>query len=713
MSKYSTTAAPSESLLDSLRKKNPFTSNAATSDPWNNGFPDVTSINRRAFEEICTLIERKAVHPREPLAGLILGEAGEGKTHLLRRILLTCQNSTPPSLFVFIKPLLNPHRPLHHLLQEIVLSLSKKSEGEDDFSQFERLVAEIIRDYVRFRITQCPQDSTPNNKRFLERFEADVFHIFNIEKVRSRSMEGIISEKVRAGSMEIIEKEAVTYIHSQVPETNKRFLDVVFQYKTPKKQGLIRDWIRGDSLDEAGCTEIGVSPRDGLSDEEREQEARKMILTLGALFTRYHLPMVLCFDQLDNLIHPDLIAGFAGMIHLLVNDAANMLPLAFIRADSWNERFNTFKDRAFSDRLESNKLTLSGCSRSEAEELVSRRIEQYFNPGTKETLAITEWLLSQMEKKLVGIHSPREVILFANQIIRNASGEPLSKVPTVSESMAAEYRTAYESVASEFDAWGPVESEYLKKAAELFLGNQENVLACEPGNDKYMTWTGTLRQSDEDANGRDIPYACFINTAKHWRTVLSTMDRCLAFLKDHPGAVCTYVTDARCDFRPTWKVTNEKRSEFERLGGNVVILDQPAAVRWYGLVSLYWKIGSGDILLETAHGLLTASEKDLANFLKTGFFAHETEGMFDRVTKKKAGPPPPPPPPQPLPSIDAICKCLAECTFPILAIDALVTKLQEKGIKTTKESCLEQIGKNQNVISLIPSRDGFVVKLVV
>jgi hypothetical protein len=714
MNENSYTTTISEFLLETLRKNNPFSSNAAA-EPWSQSYPDVASINRDVFEDICTLIERKATAAREALAGMVLGAAGEGKTHLLRRILEFCKRSNPPSLFVFVKPLFDPKRPLHHLLQEIVLCLSKKNEGGDSFSQFERLIAEIIREYVRHRVSDCPQDATPGNKKFLEKFETNVFHIFDSEKVQADSMEEIFSNKVTLTSQETIERGAVRYIHSKVPETNKPFLDVIFQYKTPEKRGLVRDWLKGTPLDEDAYQMLGVPSCVGLSDEAREHETREMILTLGVLFARYRLPMVLCFDQLDNLIGPQLIASFASMIHLLVNDAANMLPLAFIRGDSWFERFRLSPDRAFIDRMESNQLKLSLCTKDDAHELVSRRIEYIFGNGTKETTDIAEWLLPQLESKLVGDSSPREVILVANRIIRDASttSGTASHSPTVSESVAAEYKKACEAVAVDFDEWDP-DSEYLKTAAKLFLKHQEVVLSCEPGNDKYMTWTGMLKTTDGD-----VPYACFINTTKNWQTVSAVLGRCIEFLQKNPNGVCSYVTDARYDFSPTWKATNERRLEVEALGGNVVVLDQPAAVRWYGLVSLSLKIGSGDIFLESEHGSRSALDADLTNFLKKDFSSHETGGAFDRLTKKKATPPCKPPidslphfPPTDK-LIEAMCTCLSESTFPVLTTEVLLAKLNEKGINVTLEYCLEQIGKNQNVISLLPAKDGFMVKLVV
>jgi len=38
----------STNILDTLRKNNPFSSNAAA-EPWTDAYPDIVSINRKAF----------------------------------------------------------------------------------------------------------------------------------------------------------------------------------------------------------------------------------------------------------------------------------------------------------------------------------------------------------------------------------------------------------------------------------------------------------------------------------------------------------------------------------------------------------------------------------------------------------------------------------------------------------------------------------------
>ena len=75
-----------ETPLDRLQRHNPFVS-ASAGDPWDRQYPHVPAINEQAFQGVCRLIRQKVQEPALNCAGLILGEVGSGKTHLLGRIL--------------------------------------------------------------------------------------------------------------------------------------------------------------------------------------------------------------------------------------------------------------------------------------------------------------------------------------------------------------------------------------------------------------------------------------------------------------------------------------------------------------------------------------------------------------------------------------------------------------------------------------------------
>lgn len=69
-----------------LQERNPFAS-AWAGDPWEGGYPDVPTINEKAFNGICRLLTAKASDLSSGMGGIVVGETGEGKTHLIARIL--------------------------------------------------------------------------------------------------------------------------------------------------------------------------------------------------------------------------------------------------------------------------------------------------------------------------------------------------------------------------------------------------------------------------------------------------------------------------------------------------------------------------------------------------------------------------------------------------------------------------------------------------
>ena len=70
------------SIFEQLKADNPFAS-LSSPLPWGNDTPDLVQLNAEVSSEIEQLIREKRRQPSLPLAGLIFGEAGMGKTHML------------------------------------------------------------------------------------------------------------------------------------------------------------------------------------------------------------------------------------------------------------------------------------------------------------------------------------------------------------------------------------------------------------------------------------------------------------------------------------------------------------------------------------------------------------------------------------------------------------------------------------------------------
>ena len=137
------------SIQQKLRGNNPFAS-LSSPFPWENTNPDIAQLNRETSEEIEQLIRQKRREPSVPLAGLILGEIGYGKTHMMMRILRRLRSNAQPALFAAVKAFRNPRGVMQHMLSEIFINLKLTHSGGR--SQFDLLMEGIAAAYRERRI---------------------------------------------------------------------------------------------------------------------------------------------------------------------------------------------------------------------------------------------------------------------------------------------------------------------------------------------------------------------------------------------------------------------------------------------------------------------------------------------------------------------------------------------------------------------------------
>ncbi|GAB0056951.1 hypothetical protein SIID45300_01269 [Candidatus Magnetaquicoccaceae bacterium FCR-1] len=113
-----------ERLRERLIRDNPLASVAAGS-PWERVGVDVPAINHIPFEGVMRLFHQIARTPGEALAALILGEVGNGKSHLLARLRQSCQQGTQAGAFVLVTPPENGATPFRYLLRELAELIQK------------------------------------------------------------------------------------------------------------------------------------------------------------------------------------------------------------------------------------------------------------------------------------------------------------------------------------------------------------------------------------------------------------------------------------------------------------------------------------------------------------------------------------------------------------------------------------------------------------
>ena len=553
-------------ILEKLRENNPFISSASPM-PFQNKNPDLLQLNRDTSEEIERLILYKRRQPSLPLAGLILGEAGTGKTHMLMRILTRLRSNARSTVFVTVKAFWSPESVIQHLLNEICISLKlPHSNGQ---TQISMIMSKFWDKYQELR----RQDGFSNN---------------DIEKLDPR-----------------------IYISRDIMGLEKIFLKCLLACLSPKyisARSDIVDYLN-EGLDDEECLMLGLPPRNlsSMNDEKRENEARKVLIALGLILSYAEVPMIICFDQLDAMKDRQLISAWGNIISLLMNDLSGILPLCFLRSDMW-KFFKSILDHAVTQRLQNNTMSMKNCTLNQAKQLIYERIKA--EPALKDNAdEIFQFLIDRMGKNFSGECSPRTAIEKANQAIISNDDVEIVKTVNVNDDIERQIQNAYEDeykkIQSAPDTWPP-NSDHLTLSLETWLSSLDG-FEIQKSDDKYVRLTG---------NYRDKNLSFIIVTLKNNVSASAGISRGINFLKTNPNELCFYITETK-SFKYTWKKTNALREIFEKSGGKFIILYDESRIQWYALTALINRIDSEDVDLYLSSGNRKATRDDIKNFVKS------------------------------------------------------------------------------------------------
>ena len=550
----------SDSILQKLRENNPFSSTSSPL-PWNNMNPDLQNLNRETSDEIEQLIRQKRMRPDVPLGGLILGEAGSGKTHMLTRILRKLRGNSQLAVFAAVRAFTDPGSVTQHLLSEIFNSLKLIHSGGR--SQFDMITGEFMNSYREHRLN-------------------DGFD--SIENLDIRS-----------------------YVRKDIPRLDRNFLKCVLLYLSAKDEGTkadILDWLCGKLSDDDSLT-LGLPSRntDMMTNAKLEQEAENILISLGLVLGYAKVPMIICFDQLDGMKDKEeprkLISAWGNVVSLFINDLSGILPLCFMKAQTWNDVFLPVLDEAIVQRIKSNTMVMRECTVTQAQQLIRDRITAAFGKDSEE---IYKWLVSKISITK-GI-SPRDVIELANRVINSAgtlSDEPKEITKTIMEAFNEEYK----KVQAVPVAWPP-NDEHLTLALEFWLSSLEG-FTVERAKGRYIKLKGI--------HG-DRKFAFIIVIPKSHVTASNGVKEGLKFLSEYPGSFCCYVLEEK-SHKVTWKKFAEHLREFEQAGGFTARLDKDTRINWYALTALINRVDNGDVNIYSASQTRTATRRDILDFVRT------------------------------------------------------------------------------------------------
>ena len=533
-------------------------SSSASPLPWENKNPDLLQLSREASEDIEQLMRHKRLEPSVPLAGLILGEAGAGKTHMLTRILRHLRGSSVRAVFVAVKTFRDPKSVTKNLLDEIFISLKRTHvHGK---TQFDVIMSDFVSAYEEHK----RQEDYPLD-------------------IRSQ-------------------------IAKDIPGLERNFLKCFINYlsanDTATKNDLL-DWL-SNGLDGEEAMRLGLPERDlnSLSDARREQESEKVLIALGQVLAYSKVLMIVCFDQMDAMRDRELISAWGNIINLLMNDLSGILPLCFVRSEIWNDVFMPVLDDAVVSRLRNNTMIMKTCTLDQAKLLIQTKIENLFGKETQESKEIYNWLTARMRNSLRDGYSPRYVIELANHAI-TATGTSLNdENEEIIEAIKKAYDDEYQKVKNESADWPP-NAEHLTLALKIWLKSFDGV-DIQNSDIRNMKIIGKYHEKN---------FAFIIFIGKSHFVATAGLNRGIDFLEEDPKAFCCYVSEKKIH-KPTWKKANEAMKKFKESGGRVLLLDDKTRIRWYALTALINRIDNGDVNLYLKSGNRAAARSDIKIFAR-------------------------------------------------------------------------------------------------
>ncbi len=207
---------------------------------------------------------------------IISGDSGSGKSYLLGRIKRTLNQK---AFFAYISPWPDSSYIWQHILRQTIDSLVYKPEGRQD----SQLIIWI---------------------KSLLAFQEQGFIKWVLGK------RGLFINNLRA-------------IYPVGIYNAKEFFGVLYDLTNPELYPLACDWLRGDNLDEDDLKKLKVK-----QSIDSEQAAKNILANFGTISADTQ-PIVLCFDQLDNIPN-------------LENGLLDLQPLFDVNSTIHNEAFKKF-----------------------------------------------------------------------------------------------------------------------------------------------------------------------------------------------------------------------------------------------------------------------------------------------------------------------------------------------------------------------------------
>lgn len=306
--------------------------------------PTVDSIHQEALTQIKSILDQIAQdHQTRTL--ILYGDAGVGKTHFMGRLKQKLNNE---AFFVYVEPFPQSDHIWRHILRYTVDSLINIPVGQVE--------SQLIL-WLKSCLSTISRDLQSDQKGFIDKIKG----LFgkNLQDVKSERKLFIAILKKNIGNKGIYNAN--------------EFFGVLYDLTNPDLHSLACEWLKGDDLDEESLQDLQVK-----QSIDNEEAARGILGNFSKISGKTH-PIVLCFDQLDNIACSsdgsiDLQALFNVNSAIHNGKWQSFLIIISIITSTWNENYKRIQP-ADLDRVKL-KIPLRRITLEEGEALLASRLYQ-------------------------------------------------------------------------------------------------------------------------------------------------------------------------------------------------------------------------------------------------------------------------------------------------------------------------------------------------
>jgi hypothetical protein len=378
--------------IDQLIKQslNPF-ENSAAANFWEEQerFPTVESIHQEALTKIESVLAQVAQNHQTRILTLY-GDAGVGKTHFMGRLK---QRLNDQAFFAYIEPFPQSDHIWRHILRYTVDSLVNAPAGQAD--------SQLIL-WLKSCLSAIGEGLQSDQQSLIDRIKG----IFGQAKTDARDD--------RQFFIDILRKTVGTKgIHNA-----NEFFGVLYDLTNPDLYSLACEWLKGDDLDEDSLKKLRVN-----KSIDNEDKARGLLGNFSKISAKTQ-PIVLCFDQLDNIARLpdgsiDLQALFNVNSTIYNGKWQGFLIIISIRASTWNDNYKRVQP-ADLDRI-TLKVPLKRITMEQAEALLATRLYHLHHQADPQPASSIYPLTQQVLVKAFPSSkaSPRNVLMLGQQLFQD------------------------------------------------------------------------------------------------------------------------------------------------------------------------------------------------------------------------------------------------------------------------------------------------------